>query len=445
MDVIERYKIEYSIRDVISILDSSPIQPDLIADTTLVQLTNRIPIVHLAIERGLKALITDAGGNTDSGHALNRLYRDLSDWDMGSADYLSGAFDDAVQFFRINVNVGGFRHLRTLEDYLSWTGTHNAFQALRYWAIGETGRGESSIPSISPSIHRELLCAVGQLLRPNGNPETVSERVEREVTEEMFQRRMIYYTSDDPDKKESVDWYRNWLLREHDTRSRALEEAVNRNFVVRADDVFVRQTLQDAYNELQKSEDPAVLYYIRTLTYLPARSQTRNPDAAPEVEWFNDRQTSGVVTTPVGTPLGFIDKYVDGGWGIEPAEEGAVRVVEIARSLADAKNYLVNRLTRPSVVTVNGEAKRLRIFNRIRFRSEAEWTSVTNGSGMTYEVEFWDNSHGLRHGDRISMRRHLDGVGGATSILDGSVTEISEQKVSIAGIEVFDLGQTEEV
>ena len=35
-----------------------------------------------------------------------------------------------------------------------------AFGVLRYWAIGETGEGESPISYISLPIHRELLCAL---------------------------------------------------------------------------------------------------------------------------------------------------------------------------------------------------------------------------------------------------------------------------------------------
>ena len=70
MDTIERYKIQQSIKDVIDILDSAPIRPDMVDETNLVQLTNRIPIAHLAIERGLKALITETGSTAEHTHAL---------------------------------------------------------------------------------------------------------------------------------------------------------------------------------------------------------------------------------------------------------------------------------------------------------------------------------------------------------------------------------------
>ena len=132
MDTMERYKIQESITDVIDILDSEPMHRDLIPETMIIQLTNRMPIAHLAIERGLKALIADVGGATDRIHALNRLYRDLRTHDNVAADFLAGSFDDAVRFFGYNVNAKGFGHFRSLDDYLSKVGTENAFKALRY-------------------------------------------------------------------------------------------------------------------------------------------------------------------------------------------------------------------------------------------------------------------------------------------------------------------------
>ena len=71
MDTMERYKIQGSIEDVIDILDSAPMHRDLIPETMIVQLTNRVPIAHLAIERGLKARIASVGGTTEPIHSLN--------------------------------------------------------------------------------------------------------------------------------------------------------------------------------------------------------------------------------------------------------------------------------------------------------------------------------------------------------------------------------------
>ena len=188
MDTMERYKIQESIADVISILDSAPIHHDLFQEKMIVQLTNRMPIAHLAIERGLKALVADAGGKTAYIHSLDELYGYLRKYDKDSkdsADFLAEAFEDAVRFFGYNVNVKGFEHFSSLDNYLSKVGTKNAFDALRYWAIGESPKGGNPIPSISPLIHRELLYALRCLFIPNPR-ETVSGRVERIVADAMF-------------------------------------------------------------------------------------------------------------------------------------------------------------------------------------------------------------------------------------------------------------------
>ena len=268
METMDRYKIQESIKDVIAILDSAPIRLDLIPDANIVQLTNRIPIAHLAIERGLKVLITESGRTIERTHSLGKLYRVFQECNAESADYLENAFSDAVGFFGYNVNRTGFRQFRSLDIYLSRVGTEDAFEELRYWAIGEFSGKQSPIPYISLSIHRELLCALWCLFLPSRR-ETVSERVERELSAAMFNRRHMIYSPDDTERESSVHWYIGWL-NEHASLCKALEEAVYKNYAV-IDDEFVTQTLREAYTELQQSEDLAVRYYVNTLSYLPNR------------------------------------------------------------------------------------------------------------------------------------------------------------------------------
>ena len=406
---------------------------DLMPERNLVQLTNRIPIAHLAIERGLKTLISDAGGNPDSVHALNRLYQDLAKWDGQSAAYLSKAFKDAVKFFGYNVNTKGLRYFRSLDDYLSKVGTDKAFEELRYWAIGQSSKGPSPIPFISPPIHRELLCSLRCILVGKGR-ETMSHRVEREIARAMFDSRDTSYGTDDTGREQSVRWYKDWLFRTHATPRSALEEAVTRSFAIR-DDNFTTQTLREAYSDLRQSTDPAVQYFVRTLTYLPEGSQRRNPGATPRVEWLNKDQTFGKVVTPAGTCLGFIEKYADGGWGIEPLEEGLVQETEIARSQADAKHYLVNRLTRPVTVTIHGESKQLRIASDGHFLvpqpvlvSDTEDWANQRMETPTYDLEFWDANHGLSSGEEVALELQSERNNRFVSVIDGTVTAVAQQK-----------------
>lgn len=445
MDRMERYKIEGSINDVIAILDSAPMQRDMLPEANFVQLTNRIPIAHLAIERGLKALIADTGAEREDTHSLQKLYRDLQECDQVSASFLNLAFSDAVDFFEYNTNANGFRHLRSLDGYLSKTGHNDAFNALRYWAIDESPKGEDPIPYISPPIHRELLCALASVIGPRPN-QTASQRVEEYLLHAMYRVENLTYASHDEHKKQTIHWYLNWLFRTHNTRRSALQEAVSLEFNV-ANDEFIKQTLEAAHAELKQSSDPAVRYLIHRLSYLPKGSQRRTPDAVPEVQWFNDNETHGMVVTPTGTGLGYVEKYADGGWGIIPSESGLVQVTEVAEKLADAKHYLVNRLTRPVDVVVNGERKSLRIVGGERHLffsvSDAEWTTDYAQIDLEkeYELEFWDGTHGLSSGDEIVIKLRRHEFPGVIDILEGQVHSIDGHKVSIQGRNYSDLDE----
>ena len=439
MDAMDRYKIQESIKDAIRILDSAPIQPDMAWETNAVQLTNRAPIAHLAIEKGLKALIVQAESPYEHIHGLQKLYQNLNKCDKESAEFLSEAFDDAVKFFRYNVNVKGFGHLRSLDDYLSKVGIENVFEALRYWAIGESPERESPIPPISLPIHREILCALRCLFFPKSRWGTVSDRAERTVAHAMFNGRGIVYCSDNTSKEQSVNLYKNWLIEEHSTCRSALEEAVQKKFLVK-DDEFVNQTVRDAFDELRQSEDPAVRFYIGTLADLPKGSQVQYPDAIPEVEWFNSTETGGMLVTPAGSCLGFIEKYANGGWGITPSGDGPVQVTKIAKVLKDAKAYLVNRLTKSVIVTVKDKSRQLRIVTERDFFPAPAWTTGTAiptnliPEAPPYDLEFWDANHGLSLGDEVSIELRSGADERIVSVLKGRVVAVSEQEVSIKGM-----------
>ena len=449
MDSMDRYKIQESIADAIAILDSVPMHRDLVPEANIVQLTSRVPIAHLAIERGLKALISEAGGTAGRTHALQKLCLNLKECGPSAADYLATAFEDAVKFYRYNVRAKGFTQFRSLDDYLSKVGTEKAFELFRYWAIGETGEGESPIPFISLLIHRELLRALWCLFLPTRR-ETVSERVENAVREAMFNKRGIHWSDGDARKERTVHWYMKWLLEEHVSCRSALQTAVQENFAIKDGDEFVSQTLRDAWTELQQTNDPAVVYFLGTLTYLPKGSQAQFTDAVPEVEWSGQDQTRGMMMTPGGTWLGFIEKYADSAWGITPSEDGPVQVTEIAASLKDAKAYLVNRLTRKVTVTVDGESTQLRIIRDKDFFPPPLWTPyIENLEGEPprmpkYDLEFWDAQHGLRTRDEISVEFQSEAGSGFASVLQGTVAAVTEQRVSIAGMETFVSTETTE-
>ena len=441
MDPMENYKVQESIRDAIVILDSAPIQRDLVPERNLVQLTNRAPIAHLAIERGIKALINDAGGDAEHTHGLHKLYRDLANHNADAFDYLNSVFSDAVSFFGYNVNVKGYGQLRSLKTYLDAVGTDKAFEALRYWVLGESNNGQVSVPSIFLSIHRELLCALG-LIFSSRSCVTVSGRVEAIVTHAMFDGRRLAYDSDDTSRKRIIDRYWNWLFHEHSSRRDALKTAVETDFAV-IDDEEIRVMLRDVYRELRESEDPAVRYFAQSLSYLPLDSQQRSPGVSPKMQWFSDDQLAGAVLSPGGTGIGDVERGGDGGWAITPYDEGLVRVTAIARSLRDAKANLVNRMTRAVSCVVNGKRKQLRIcVTREGFlptnMSDRVWSDEHSSEDVeTYELDFWDADHGLNPGDRIAVGVVWDEEMGWACVLEGTVAEVQQQKAVIGGSNVL--------
>ncbi len=77
-----------------------------------------------------------------------------------------------------------------------------------------------------------------------------------------------------------------------------------------------------------------------------------------------------------------------------------MQVTDIAESVADAKDYLVNRLTGQVTVTIKGESRQLRIVSEKDFFPLPVWTQgIDNPADLmpqtqTYELEFWDADHG---------------------------------------------------
>lgn len=321
MDTIHKHTILSSIRDVVRILDSAPVKPDMVPQFTAFQVMNRAPIAHLSLERGLKLLIKEAGGETKGRHNLLPLHRQLANVNPEASRFLSRAFDDAVCIYRYRIHSSGLEHLKSLDDYLSKVGSENAFNAMRYWEF-EQPLDDDVLHKISLPIHRELLCALQQVfMSSNRGWETVSDRVEHTVKNAMFDPPRLAYAPGS-DKEMVVQWYAKWLFEEHTTCRGALADAVDRNFDVQDD--FINQMLVSAYDALLKSDDPAVQYFAYTLNVLPR--QPRDPGKWANIEWLgpSDEPRRGLVSSPGGTPLGDIDQGPDGLWYVTPWRDGVL-------------------------------------------------------------------------------------------------------------------------
>lgn len=441
MAIMERYKIRESIKDVVAILDSAPIHRDLVPDTNIVRLTNRAPIAHLAIERALKALISEAGGNAECTHGLHRLYRDLSNHNVDAYDYLTKAFDDAVVFFGYNINARGLRQFSSLDNYLSKVGTEKAFKEMRYWVIGESSKGDSAISLISLPIHRELLWAVWTVFSPKRR-DTVSVRVERVVADTI--QRQIFVSSEERHIEHPAVRYRRWVSENHKSHRDAIRDLVRRGFAA-IQDPILEDGLRKAYSDLRQMKDPAVRYFVNTLTYLPKGSQRRNRDAVATIDWSSEAKVHGSVLAAGGSCLGFIERQADGAWAIQPLEQGAVQFTAFAITLADAKRYLVNRLTQAVTVVVPGGSRKLRMFSDgsgwppERNEIEQESQTLASSGVMMFTFHFWDGNHGLSSLDKVSVKIVDQWDSRFASVFDGEVQSVEGAKVWLKGEEIATL------
>ena len=431
---LNRIVMQHSVEDTITVLENAPVRPDMVIELTIAQIMNRVSIAHLSIERTMKFVITEAGGPLVKNHDLPSRLKELRQHEPDSAQFLEEAFKEAVQHYRYNANSSHMKHLQSLETYLEATGSDKDFQDIRYWELSQS-TADTLIRQIYLSLHIELLRAVGELLMPPGRTkETVSLRVERAVQAAMRPRNLAYVPG--TEKEHSVKSYLGWLNGFQNDRE-AIAKATREGSA--PDDTFTIETLRKAHQELSNSTDPAVRYFGEILTVLPKQPR----DAVPSVEWLGpEKYRAGDVSTPGGHHLGFIFRRSDGLWNIEPSRDGPVMISNIAETQTDARCFLASLLTRPTWATINGNETDLRImgaeydlFRRSYQQVVKRDEETDNAQWPTYEVDFWDNEHGIAEGDNVKLKVPSQRFGNTADVLEGTVTGVTGPKVFISGIE----------
>ena len=381
----QRAMIRYSVQDVIRILENEPVQGDLVPEMPAVQVMNRVSIAHLSIEKVLKFLIKEAGGQIIETHDLKARYQELLRYDSISAKYLEETFEAAVRHYHYKPNA---TKLTPLESYLEVAGSGRAFQDIRYWELTQS-LGEILLRRIFLPIHIELLYGLSEiLLAPDRPLHTVAHRVERAIGRAMLPTAKLAYSPGTP-KEHSVRSYIAWL-QGFNTRSEALTDAVQRGFNIGDD--FMANIVRNAYETLLMASDLAVMYFASTTDVL-----SRQPgEVVPCVEWLGpETKRYGSVKTPAGTALGFIDRGANALWYITPLRNGAVRVSAKAKSQTDARCYLAILLTRPARVIVGGEDRSLRIvgeeydlFYQNYDEINRRYEGTSNDNTWTHKVTF---------------------------------------------------------
>ena len=425
---IQQHMIQFSVNDTIGILDASPAKADLIPEVTVIQIMNRASFAHLAIERAIKFLIHAAHGDFEETHTLNRLRNSLKQYDVNGEAYLSRAFDDAVNFYGYNTNSDDFKHLRSLGQYFEETGTENAFEKMRYWELGQQLQ-DVLIRRIDLRIHREILCAFQQLLIQSDDyaPHTVTDRVDVCIEQEIHHR-MVYYQRD-TSRKEAIYAI---LTAHHQGKSwrSILYDAVQSGFGL-GDDSLSKDVYK-AYQQLLQSDDPAVRYYAEKCAVLPRQQR----EIVPDIDWIIENR-KGIVQTPMGAPLGYIQRSPDGKWFVAPLRNLPSAQTE---TQTDARAYLADLMSSPVTIIVNGEILQRRLVgdegHAFSNDSAAIWTSEADlNQPNTFSLEFWDDRHGLEVGQYVKMELTLRDSG--LHQLEGTVSSVQGQNVTVTGYDVF--------
>ena len=437
MGKVERAVIRHSVMDVIQVLENQPVRPDMITELTVARVMNRVSLAHLSIERAMKFIITEAQGPLIKNHDLPSRLKELRQHEPDSAKSLEEAFGEAVRHYRYNANATYMGHLKSLETYLEATGSDKDFQDIRYWELTQS-RNEIIVRQIYLTLHMELLHALKEILLPQKRPkDTISTRVERTVRSAMSPRGELSYT-EGTDKERSVKAYRQWLERFENFRE-AITEAFSEG--IANGDEFILGIINKAFQQLVTSKDPAVKYFAETLTVLPKQPR----DAIPCVEWMGpEKYQVGLVSTPGGDELGYIHRRSDGLWNVTSERGDSVQLSAITKTQTDAKCYLATLLTRKARVIVGDEEKQLRIvgeeYNLFKrdYDQMAKWSEDMAGAAEpTFQVTFWDNTHGITSGDMLRLQTPSNSSPRAIDILEGTVTEVKDHEIFVQGVEYF--------
>ena len=430
---MEQAIMRYSVEDVIRIFTDAPVRSDMVVELNIAQSMNRIAAAHLSIERAMKFVISEAGGEITKNHDLPSRFNQLRQYDADSATFLEEAFEEAVRHYGYNTNVTYMKHLQSLETYLQATGTDDHFQDIRYWELSQS-TDASIARQISPTLHLELLHAVKAILLPSeSRKDTVSQRVEWAIRYTMPHGSDLGYTTGS-EKEVAVKAYSDWI-----TGFTSHTEAVRQAFVtgIHNDTGFISDSLNEAYRKLALSTDPAVRYFAETLTILPKQQR----DFIPDVKWLGSMDfQSGMVSTPGGDLLGFINRRLDGTWAITPSKNGPIMVTAIAQNQTDARCYLADLLTRSVDVSFGEKEHQLRmvgdgldLFN-VQYITNDELLEeiFTIGDGI-YKVSVWDNTHGIETGNDIIMKLTDKEYPSIREVLMGTVTNVQDHIVTMQG------------
>ena len=448
MDILESLK-HYSIRDVVSILDTAFLQGnEMVPQYRAMQIANRALIAHTAIEKGLKARLEKEKlpypKSAQQGHDLPHLYQLTKKVADGKwADSLANAFKDAVSFYEYDL--GMLPHLETLETYLEQVGASENFRQMRYWLEDASAveKAVEQIHHISLYLHKEILEALWALVAFD-KERLVSQRVEG-VVQRALQMELSYSvgTPEEQASNELLQW-----LRTKSSCREALREAVQQNYAIEGISGLGQIRLKEASDRLERSDnpalhpapsaDPAVAFYMATCRDLPSGHSSPYSDARVVVKWTDERKTMAEVFSPSGDMLALMTKNVQSRWEVDSLL-GRV----FCKSFEDGQNWIVSQSCKQVTVVTGQQASQRYI------RSDGPYLPDPNlvrnvdttelDKAQELELSFWDTDHELLPGRQVTITLAFGDESKAGENLEGVVTKVEQQKVWIMGHKWADL------
>ena len=390
--------------------DAVPMSNDAVLSYGLASYTTRAALFHYALELGMKYM-SPAYKHT---HQLVKIYRGLSGSDR---ELLDKAFKDAVSFYGFQVDRDDLMHMSDFDAYLAKTGDKNLFLDFRYWPLqGESGLFESRIRLPDPTINREMVRFISDVIRGDGKVGAgvfVSKLVDIEIQKSFHQKgyvdngnsRRLNKEREALDEDNRILW--QWANK-HGSLLLALKYACEHDFDVLND--WGNTVLISVCDSLKESDDyrikPALDYALSTFGAKSSDCEAISSACVSQDGRF------GTVKTPGGSLLGEIIERDDGLW----MASIFYRVSnQLTLTRDDAIGWVIENVTDAVSVSLNGEA-----FNDARIYSP-------DGHYFGEEVlcEFWSDAHGIVSGDEIIIevitRYNLKIRGNVKSVNDHNV------------------------
>ena len=442
------------IRNVRERVEQNPIRPDLVPAYNAMQVGDFVEQTHVAIDKGLKWAIAKAGGHPRQTHSLQALVQDLSALDDGQIflDYLRECFIAARKFYRIDISRPEFRHIKTFDSYINRVGGKKVYDEARYSTLNAVSEEDFSSGSFSPEAlryvfpqaHIEILRALEGLKSYDSwqenlpHKDNVISRVERQVFHQIIDSLNDYSAIEGG---EILEVFEAWN-EDIDCYVDDLEFAVRNNF---NDDSCgeMGDVLRIAYTKLLNSKDPAVKYRMDTFRYLEKDSQVplEGIDLEQCLIQVNKSEDFMEVCSPSGEHIGFVERHFDGSW----SGDAIAGVRFVAWGKVDAAWLLLRLGVWPCDFVINGVARQHLLighgYGAIGFQLSEGIESAEYVAKQDWELKFWDNTHGLKVGDRIAVNaaesaewQESQGWGQKYpigNILLGDVSEVNGHEVKI--------------